>query len=128
MCFNVALVVCAVDICRSTGQTREMTSKQFNRKIGRRVRRLRRENGMTQGELSISSGITRSAIASIETGRQAMTAYQVFLLGKALNLKNMSIMFEMPESEVEESEMKIVGVPDLNDEQRNQVNKILSKS
>ena len=83
---------------------------------------------MTQEELSKSSGITRSAIASIETGRQAMTAYQVFLLGRALNLKNMSIMFDMPELEVEESEMKIVGTPDLNDEQRKQVNNILTKS
>ncbi len=119
-----------VDRKSKTGQKEKMSIQKFNLSIGRRVRKLRRENDMTQDDLSKSSGISRSAIASIETGRQAMTAYQVFLLGKALKLKNMSIMFELPDIENSESEIEIniVERTELNEAQQKQVESIFAKS
>ena len=105
-----------------------MKLQQFNLQIGKRVRKLRRENDMTQKDLSKASGITRSAIASIETGRQAMTAYQVFLLGKALQLKNLGIMFEIPELEKIETEIKIDENIELNETQRKQLESIWARS
>ena len=105
-----------------------MKLQQFNLQIGKRVRKLRRENDMTQKDLSKASGISRSAIASIETGRQAMTAYQVFLLGKALQLKNLGIMFEIPELEKIETEIKIDENIELNETQRKQLESIWARS
>lgn len=105
-----------------------MKLQQFNLQIGKRVRKLRRENDMTQKDLSKASGITRSAIASIETGRQAMTAYQVFLLGKALKLKNLGIMFEIPELGKIETEIKIDENIELNETQRKQLESIWARS
>ena len=109
-----------------------MESKKFNHSIGLRVRKLRRENDMTQDDLSKSSSISRSTIASIETGRQAMTAYQVYLLGKALKLKNMGIMFDMSDLDTSETEIdieiKINERTVLNETQRQQVKSILAKS
>lgn len=105
-----------------------MKLQQFNLQIGKRVRKLRRENDMTQNDLSKASGITRSAIASIETGRQAMTAYQVFLLGKALKLKNLGIMFEIPALEKIEIEIKIDENIELNETQRKQLESIWARS
>ena len=105
-----------------------MKLQQFNLQIGKRVRKLRRENDMTQKDLSKASGITRSAIASIETGRQAMTAYQVFLLGKALQLKNLGVMFEIPALEKIETEIKIDENIELNETQRKQLESIWARS
>ena len=106
----------------------DMRSESFNLEIGKRVRKIRRENELTQGKLANSAGLTRSAIANIETGRQAMTAYQVYRIANALNLKNFNVLFEIPEITQSDLEKKMFGIMELTDNQRKQLSSIMDST
>lgn len=105
-----------------------MRSDSFNLEIGKRVRKIRRENELTQGKLANSAGLSRSAIANIETGRQAMTAYQVYRIANALNLKNFNVLFEIPEITQSDLEKKMFGIMELTDDQRKQLSSIMDST
>ena len=105
-----------------------MRSESFNKAIGERVRKIRRENDLTQGDLANSAGLTRSAIANIETGRQAMTAYQVYKIANALKLKNFNVFFEIPELNQSETKKMMFGIMELSEDQQKQLSSILDSS
>ena len=55
--------------------------------ISRNLKKLRKKSGMTQEELSIKSGISRSYIANIECGRRhSMSVTTLLHLSKKLNV------------------------------------------
>lgn len=51
-----------------------------------RLRELRKSKGMTQGLLSLKSGVHRTSIARYETGRNGMSEKNLIRLANALNV------------------------------------------
>jgi transcriptional regulator with XRE-family HTH domain len=56
------------------------------RVFGRRLRVLREGKGMPQQELATLSGLTRSSIANIESGKQRVLLHQVLQFAEALHV------------------------------------------
>jgi transcriptional regulator with XRE-family HTH domain len=59
---------------------------EFNLRIGQRVAQLRKQNGMTQEELSLRAGLQRSHIAKVERGVYDVTAFTIQLIAEALGM------------------------------------------
>lgn len=54
--------------------------------LGRRVRQLRGQRGLTQGTLATTVGLTRASVANIERGRQKFLVHTLLRLAQALNV------------------------------------------
>ena len=65
----------------------------FRKKLGKRIKQLRLQKGFTQEELSLESGISRSHIAMIESGKRDVTVNALFKISRALE-KTMEKFFE----------------------------------
>lgn len=83
---------------------------------------------MTQDELAKLTGMSRASIANMETGRQAMSAYQAYLIATALELENLNALFPAPEIDAEGTEVKLTGSSELNKTQRQQVEALIARS
>lgn len=55
-------------------------------RLGARVRALRDERGLTQADLALASGMDRSQLAAIETGRRNVTLANLARLARALGV------------------------------------------
>ena len=55
-------------------------------RLARRLRRLRRDRGLTQGQLAANAGISREYLARLETARQDPTVTTLEKLAKALRV------------------------------------------
>lgn len=106
----------------------EMDTKTFNQKIGILLQKLRTENRMTQDELAKLTGMSRASIANMETGRQAMSAYQAYLIVTAFQLRDMNALFPSPEIDTEGADVKLSGSSQLNEIQRQQVEALIARS
>lgn len=63
--------------------------------MGYRIKEAREEAGMTQDELANKSGVSRSTINGLETGRAAVTTNVTLLkIAKALDKKIADIFFD----------------------------------
>lgn len=63
--------------------------------MGYRIKEAREEAGMTQDELANKSGVSRSIINGLETGRATVTTNITLLkIAKALNKKISDIFFD----------------------------------
>ena len=63
--------------------------------MGYRIKEAREEAGMTQDELANKSGVSRSIINGLETGRSTVTTNVTLLkIAKALGKKVADIFFE----------------------------------
>ena len=63
--------------------------------MGFRIREVREEIGMTQMELSERSGVSRSIINGLESGRTKVTTTETLLkIARAMNKKVSEIFFE----------------------------------
>jgi DNA-binding XRE family transcriptional regulator len=69
----------------------------FYRKLAERVRARREALGLTQAELAEKADVSRSSIANLETGRQAILVHQFVGLAKALELPWTELMPEIDE-------------------------------
>ena len=49
---------------------------------------------LTQDALASNIGVSRATIANMETGRQAMSAYQLVRIARALNLPSLDDLFD----------------------------------
>ena len=83
---------------------------------------------MTQDELAKLTGMSRASIANMETGRQAMSAYQSYLIATAFQLRNLNALFPVPEIDTEGADVKLSGSSELNDTQRRQVEALIARS
>ncbi len=66
--------------------TSSSDSAILQRRLGARVRTLRDEHGLTQADLAHISGMDRSQLAAIETGRRNVTLTNLARLACALGV------------------------------------------
>jgi DNA-binding XRE family transcriptional regulator len=125
---EIAKNVLIVDKPKFSGHLMEMDTKTFNQKIGILLQKLRTENRMTQDELAKLTGMSRASIANMETGRQAMSAYQAYLIVTAFQLRDMNALFPSPEIDTEGADVKLSGSSQLNEIQRQQVEALIARS
>jgi transcriptional regulator with XRE-family HTH domain len=59
----------------------------FRKKLGKRIKEVRKEQRVTQAQLSFESGIGRRVIVHIEQGIQNVTVDTLSALADALNVK-----------------------------------------
>lgn len=58
----------------------------FNKAFGKNLRKIRTQKAFTQETLSLESGISRSHIAMIESGKRDVTVSALFKISRALNV------------------------------------------
>lgn len=58
----------------------------FRQNLGIQISKIRIEKKMTQENLALESGISRSHIAMIETGKRDITISALFKISRALNV------------------------------------------
>jgi transcriptional regulator with XRE-family HTH domain len=68
----------------------------LQRRLGRRVRALRADRGLTQLRLAERSGISRPSIANVEAGRQNVSLRQLCGLAAALGVAVEELLAERP--------------------------------
>ena len=61
-------------------------NKQLLKKLAKRIKELRKQNGFTQDDLSAYSSIARSTLGNIETASNDITFTKLYQLAKAFNL------------------------------------------
>lgn len=105
-----------------------MDAKSFNEQLGILLQKLRTENRMTQDELAKRTGLSRASIANMETGRQAISAYQVYLMAQIFQLKNMDAFFPTREKESAEIGTILHSHSELNETQRQQTEALIASS
>ncbi|MCL2357841.1 MAG: helix-turn-helix domain-containing protein [Defluviitaleaceae bacterium] len=73
---------------KSTAIRREMRQEEgaeLRRKIGARIRELRKSKNMTIKELAEQMGVTAGFLGMIERGHRGFTNYRILLLSKVLD-------------------------------------------
>ena len=66
-----------------------MDTKQLYMRIGRAVKSHRNDLGVTQAELAQGIGVSRPALANIESGGQSLSIHQLLLLAARLKLESL---------------------------------------
>lgn len=69
-------------------QTIKTIDKKFYQELGKQIRKIRVHRDMTQLELSLSTGYSRSLIDHWELGLNKMKPYQLEKICEALNVTN----------------------------------------
>jgi transcriptional regulator with XRE-family HTH domain len=75
--------------------------------IGNRIKTIRKERGITQTDLALKAGISRTYLADIEGNRYAPSLKILGVIAEALNLK-VSELIEDEEMELSESYIKVM--------------------
>jgi len=60
--------------------------EQFLKDLGGRIRKLRKDHGMTQGELAESMGVTQALIASYESARRSIPLRKLVAMSEVLGI------------------------------------------
>lgn len=63
-----------------------MQKEEFARRIGKRIRQLRKEKGMSQADLGLEVYKDKQVIGRWEAGQVNITAYNAYVLAKALGV------------------------------------------
>lgn len=77
----------------NTKRTELDVSDQLHVEIGERIKKRRKELGLSQKDLSFQCNFERTGLAMIETGRQGIPAYKLALLCVALNVTADFLLF-----------------------------------
>ena len=64
-----------------------MQLQELQRRLGRRVRELRRKRGWTQDVFADKSGFHRAQVGAFERGEMNLTLASVYLLAQTLQIK-----------------------------------------
>ena len=104
-----------------------MDQDTFNRRIGENLRRLRRVARLTQDNLASKIGVSRATIANMETGRQAMSAYQLIRIAKALNLPSLEDLFDSQSEKSDDGDSVLFRPPNIEENARRQVTGFVSR-
>ena len=70
----------------------------FKKELGKNLKKIRRERGITQEALALESSISRSHIAMIEAGKRDITVSALFKISRALGV-NLSQIFDFDDVE-----------------------------
>jgi transcriptional regulator with XRE-family HTH domain len=62
--------------------------------VGRRIRDLRVERGITQEKLALDSGVTRPILNSVENGRRGILFERLYDIAEALGVPASELMAE----------------------------------
>lgn len=69
-----------------------MDKKEFSRKLGLRIRVIRKEKGLSQTELAHRCGKDQQHIELIENGKTTCTSYTLYLICKNLECSPNDVM------------------------------------
>lgn len=69
-----------------------MANTSVTQKLGKRIRLLRREAGLTQEQLALAAGTSQTHISSIETGQQGAGIVLLDKLARALGVSVADVM------------------------------------
>jgi transcriptional regulator with XRE-family HTH domain len=99
--------------------------RRFYEEVGRRLRRVRTEAGMTQKDLADAVDLSRASIANMEAGRQPFPAHMLFTLARALDVPVKDLL---PDTSVlDDPEALPEAVTDgLDEPEKNWVRKVLA--
>lgn len=62
-------------------------NKEFNRKLGKRLQKIRRASGVTQEQLAEKLGFAaRQYLSFVESGRNGISVYRLILIARALEI------------------------------------------
>ena len=64
----------------------------FKKRIGAKIRSIRRRKGLTQLQLSRLSGVDRTYLVHIENGKQSMGLYTFYKIRKALRVSYLKLL------------------------------------
>lgn len=64
--------------------------------VGRNVKRIRQEKGLTQEQFSLVSGFSQQYISGLETGHRNPTVVTVYELAKALGVSHLDLLHIPP--------------------------------
>lgn len=67
--------------------------EEFSKKLGKILRKLREEQGLSQEELALKLGVHRTYVGMVERGERNITAYTLYQFSQVLE-KNMSDIFK----------------------------------
>lgn len=86
-----------------------MNEKKIQVLFGRKIRELRKEQGLTQDQASEKVGITEKRWSDIECGRYAVGLPSIFKIAKALNIPAGELLKfnETPEEKVNKKLLKV---------------------
>ena len=104
-----------------------LDSKSFNRMLGAHFRDIRVEERMTQENLADETGLSRATIASLESGRQAMTIYQLTKMITGLRLENLDGLYELCRTAAFATSVGVVGHVELTKDQEKLTQALMSK-
>lgn len=71
----------------------------FRIDLGKNLKKIRIQKGLTQETISLESGISRSHIAMIEIGKRDITVSALFKISRALNV-SIDKIFEFDDLEI----------------------------
>lgn len=115
-----------------------MDASNLYKDMGGLIRRQRRALDLTQAKLAARLGISRGALANIETGRQNIFVHQLYRLAAALELNvhdllpvptDVSIQDLLPRTAKEAGRTQSIDLPmpeGLTEEQENQVSRLIT--
>ena len=63
-----------------------LSKNEFTIKVGKRIKELREEKGMSQEELAYKAGLYRTYIGHLENARYSPSAYILFKISKVLGV------------------------------------------
>lgn len=104
-----------------------LDSKSFNKLLGAHFRDIRADEGMTQENLADHTGLSRATIASLESGRQAMTIYQLTKFVTGLRLKSLDGLYELCRTAAVPTSVGVVDHVKLTKEQEQLTQALMSK-
>lgn len=104
-----------------------LDSKSFNKMLGAHFRDIRVEERMTQENLADQTGLSRATIASLESGRQAMTIYHLTKMITGLRLENFDGLYELCRTGAVATSVGVVDHVKLTKDQEKLMQALMSK-
>ncbi|GLK53428.1 hypothetical protein GCM10017621_29360 [Maricaulis virginensis] len=111
-----------------------MTQEALNRAIGKALADRRRAAGMRQADVAQSVGISRSSLANIEKGRQALSIFLLYQVADALDVGDPRTLLPRSIPSSRKKDAEVVNIPigeasaALSDEELAEVTAIVSKT
>ena len=111
-----------------------MTQEALNRAIGKALADRRRAAGMRQADVAQSVGISRSSLANIEKGRQALSIFLLYQVADALDVGDPRTLLPRSIPSSRKKDAEVVNIPigeasaALSDEELAEVTAVVSKT